>query len=71
MRGIELAEKYYRAVGVEMIETKFPDLKDRIAVGLAGLGTLLGVGMTLTVVANLVLLPAMLQQVRRDPSHTN
>lgn len=39
MKGLELSEKYYRAVGAEMIETQFPDLKDRIAVGLAGLGS--------------------------------
>lgn len=39
MRGLELSEKYYRAVGAEMIETQFPDYKDRIAVGLAGLGS--------------------------------
>jgi uncharacterized protein DUF4037 len=39
MRGLQLAEEYYRAVGSEMIEKQFPDYKDRIAVGLAGLGS--------------------------------
>ncbi|MDP6978687.1 MAG: MMPL family transporter [Myxococcota bacterium] len=51
--------------------TSFGSLALSSHVGLAGLGTLLTVGMTLTVMANLVLLPAMLQRVRREPSRTN
>jgi hypothetical protein len=39
MRGLQLSEEYYRAMGAEMIEKQFPDYKDRIAVGLAGLGS--------------------------------
>ena len=39
MKGLALSEEYYRAVGAEMIEGKFPEHKDRIAVGLAGLGS--------------------------------
>lgn len=37
--GLALSEEYYRAVGAEMIETRFPGQKERIAVGLAGLGS--------------------------------
>ncbi len=47
--------------------TSFGSLALSSHVGLAGLGTLLTVGMTLTVMANLVLLPAMLQRVRGEP----
>jgi hypothetical protein len=39
MKGLELSEKYYRAVGAGMIEAYFPDYQERIAVGLAGLGS--------------------------------
>jgi hypothetical protein len=39
MKGLELAENYYNAVGVPMIQERFPDYMDRIAVGLVGLGS--------------------------------
>ena len=39
MNGLELAEKYYHAVGAAMLKEKFPDYTDRIAVGLVGLGS--------------------------------
>lgn len=39
MKGLELSEKYYSAVGAGMIESSFPDYQERIAVGLAGLGS--------------------------------
>lgn len=39
MKGLELAEKYYKAFGKAMIEEKFPYLSDRAAVGLVGQGS--------------------------------
>lgn len=39
MKGLELAERYYRTFGVQMIEKKFPDIADRAAVGLVGQGS--------------------------------
>jgi hypothetical protein len=39
MKGLALSEEYYRAVGAEMIEGRFSEHKDRIAVGLVGLGS--------------------------------
>ena len=39
MKGLRLAEKYYRTYGTKMIEEKFPDYKERIAVGLVGEGS--------------------------------
>ncbi len=39
MKGLELSEEYYRAVGAKVIGAKFPDHEERIAVGLAGLGS--------------------------------
>jgi hypothetical protein len=38
MKGLALSEEFYRALGAGMIE-KFPTFKDRIAVGLVGLGS--------------------------------
>ena len=39
MKGLTLSEKYFEAYGREMIESKFPEYKDRIAVGLSGEGS--------------------------------
>ena len=39
MKGLELAEKYYLEFGKSMINTEFPDIKDKIAIGLAGSGS--------------------------------
>ncbi|MFH0726469.1 MAG: DUF4037 domain-containing protein [Pseudomonadota bacterium] len=39
MKGLALSEAYYRAFGAAMIGTKFPAHRNRIAVGLAGLGS--------------------------------
>jgi hypothetical protein len=39
MKGLELAEKYYEAVGVPLIQGKFPSHADRIAAGLVGDGS--------------------------------
>jgi hypothetical protein len=39
MKGLALSEEYYRAFGAAMIETQFPAYRNRIAVGLAGLGS--------------------------------
>lgn len=39
MKGLEIAEQYYRAVGVPMIEEKFKIERDRIAAGLVGEGS--------------------------------
>ncbi|MDR2131947.1 MAG: DUF4037 domain-containing protein [Clostridiales Family XIII bacterium] len=39
MKGLELAERYYRDCGKEMLARKFPKHKDRIACGLAGEGS--------------------------------
>lgn len=39
MKGLELSEKYYEAYGKEMLDTLFPDEKDRITVGLVGEGS--------------------------------
>ena len=49
--------------------TSFGTLSFSSHVGLSGLGTLLTVGMFLTVVCNLVLLPALLAKFWRDPAH--
>ncbi|MCP5042013.1 MAG: MMPL family transporter [bacterium] len=46
--------------------TSFGSLAFSSHLGLSGLGTLLTIGMTLVVVSNLVLLPALLQQFRRE-----
>ena len=39
MRGLDLAEEYYRAVGADMVREYFGAFSDRIAVGLAGPGS--------------------------------
>lgn len=39
MKGLTLCEEYYRAFGAAMIERRFPAYKNRLAVGLAGLGS--------------------------------
>lgn len=39
LKGLILSEQYYRAVGQEMIATKFSAYKNRIAAGLVGLGS--------------------------------
>lgn len=39
MKGLELAEAYYRHLGAALLETQFPGLVDRIAVGMVGPGS--------------------------------
>lgn len=39
MKGLALSEEYYRAFGAAMLDIKFPAYRDRIATGLAGLGS--------------------------------
>ena len=39
MKGLDLAEKYYKEYGEEMLDTLFADVKDRITVGLVGEGS--------------------------------
>jgi hypothetical protein len=39
MNGLELSRQYYLAFGKPMLETKFPELVERIAVGLVGEGS--------------------------------
>lgn len=39
MKGLELAEKYYEAVGKEMLLTKYPEYFERMAIGLVGQGS--------------------------------
>lgn len=39
MKGLELAEEYYKVYGREMLQTKFPHLVEQMAVGLAGYGS--------------------------------
>ena len=39
MKGLELAEEYYKAYGREMLQTKFPHLLEQMAVGLVGYGS--------------------------------
>ena len=39
MKGLELAEKYYRTYGESMIREQFPEWESRIAVGLTGSGS--------------------------------
>ena len=39
MKGLEIAEKYYRDYGVPMIEQKFGNYKEKIAAGLVGEGS--------------------------------
>lgn len=39
MKGLELSKAYYLTYGKPMLEEKFPDVLDRIAVGLAGEGS--------------------------------
>ena len=39
MKGLELAHRYYKEYGEEMIASLFPEYADRIAVGLAGEGS--------------------------------
>ncbi len=39
MKGLEIAREFYRAYGAPMLETLFPDVKHRIAVGLVGEGS--------------------------------
>jgi len=39
MKGLVLSEEYYRIVGKQMITTQFAAYQDRIATGLAGLGS--------------------------------
>ena len=39
MKGLELSRSYYEACGREMLERRFPELFDRMAIGLAGEGS--------------------------------
>ena len=39
MKGIELSRKYYETYGIEMLDSLFGDVKDRITVGLVGEGS--------------------------------
>ena len=39
MKGLEIAEKYYREYGAEMMHTQFPELEEIVAVGLTGSGS--------------------------------
>ncbi len=39
MKGIDLCRAYFEAYGLPMLENEFPDVKDRIAVGLVGHGS--------------------------------
>ena len=39
MKGIELSEQYYSRYGKPMLEQEFPELKDRVAAGLVGMGS--------------------------------
>lgn len=39
MKGLEFAEKYYLEFGEKMLDTEFSDIKDKLAVGLAGSGS--------------------------------
>ena len=39
MKGLEIAEKYYLEFGEAMINTEFSDIKDKLALGLAGSGS--------------------------------
>ena len=39
MKGLELAEQYFFAVGAPMIQKKFPDYEGKIAAGLVGMGS--------------------------------
>lgn len=39
MKGLELAQEYYEQIGQPMIENRFGELIDRVAVGLAGAGS--------------------------------
>lgn len=39
MKGLLLAEEYFNAVGLPMIETRFPQYRERIAAGLVGKGS--------------------------------
>ena len=39
MKGLELAEKYYETYGKAMINERFADIADQIAVGLVGQGS--------------------------------
>ena len=39
MKGLELSRAYYEAYGRPMLEREFPDVRNRIAVGLAGHGS--------------------------------
>ena len=39
MKGLELARSYWEAFGREMLDRDFPDLKEKIAVGLCGSGS--------------------------------
>ena len=37
--GLKIAEEFYNEYGKQMIDEKFPEYKDKIAVGLAGQGS--------------------------------
>lgn len=39
MKGLELAEAYYKAYGQEMLQTEFPQAAQQAAVGLVGYGS--------------------------------
>lgn len=39
MKGLELAEKYYEAIGKEMLLNKYPEYFERMAIGLVGQGS--------------------------------
>lgn len=39
MKGLEISEKYYFEFGEKMLDTEFPDIKDKLATGLIGSGS--------------------------------
>ena len=39
MKGLELSRKYYLAFGQELSEREFPEISDRITIGIAGEGS--------------------------------
>ncbi len=39
MKGLELSRKYFEQYGLDMLQSKFPEYKDRIAAGLVGQGS--------------------------------
>ena len=39
MKGLELSKEYYKSFGEPMLRERFPELFDKIAVGLCGSGS--------------------------------